>query len=103
MATGDAPFKGNTVAVLFDSILNRIPTSPSRINPELPSELERIICKALEKDRELRYQSASDLRGDLRRLKRDLESTRLLAMPETVGQTEHNWENGLVENGPSPH
>jgi TolB-like protein/Tfp pilus assembly protein PilF/predicted Ser/Thr protein kinase len=84
MATGEAPFKGNTVAVLFDSILNRIPALPSRTNPELPPELERIICKALEKDRELRYQSASDSRGDLRRLKRDLESSRILAIPETA-------------------
>ncbi len=94
MATGDAPFKGNTVAVLFDSILNRTPTSPSRINPELPMELERIICKALEKDRELRYQSASDLRGDLRRLKRDLESTRLMAS-QKLRAKKSDWENGL--------
>ena len=86
MATGDAPFKGNTAAVLFDSILNRIPPSPSRMNPDLPAELEQIIRKALEKDRELRYQSASDLRGDLRRLKRDLESSRLLAIPETAAK-----------------
>jgi len=96
MATGDAPFKGNTAAVLFDSILNRIPASPSRINPELPTELERIICKALEKDRELRYQSASDLRGDLKRLKRDLESTRLPVTSETLGKqkTLEKWGGG---------
>ena len=99
MATGDAPFKGNTVAVLFDSILNRTPTSPSRINPELPMELERIICKALEKDRELRYQSASDLRGDLRRLKRDMESSRLLAMPETTDRQTRSGKWPIVENG----
>ena len=96
MATGEAPFKGNTAAVLFDSVLNRIPTSPSRINPELPAELERIICKALEKDRELRYQSASDLRGDLKRLKRDLESTRLQVASGTPGkpQTLEKWGGG---------
>ena len=96
MATGEAPFKGNTVAVLFDSILNRIPASPSRVNPELPKELERIICKALEKDRELRYLSASDLRGDLRRLKRDLESSRISAMPGTADRSTQlgKWPGG---------
>ncbi|MFN8006460.1 MAG: serine/threonine-protein kinase [Terriglobia bacterium] len=85
MATGGPPFNGNTPAILFDSILNRASVSPRTINPELPAELERIIFKALEKDRELRYQSASDLRGDLRRLKRDLESTRLRAASNSTG------------------
>ncbi len=74
MTTGSLPFKGNTTAVLFDGILNKAPLSPARLNPEVPAELERIISKALEKDREARYQSAKDLLVDLRRLKRDTDS-----------------------------
>ncbi len=76
MATGRQPFTGNTSAVIFDAILNRAPTAPVRLNPNLPAELERIINKALEKDRELRYQVASELRGDLKRLKREIDSGR---------------------------
>jgi tetratricopeptide (TPR) repeat protein len=77
MATGHRAFAGDSVGVIFDGILNRAPISPLRINPELPPELERIIHKVLEKDRELRYQSASDMRADLQRLKRDTESGRV--------------------------
>jgi serine/threonine protein kinase len=76
MATGRQAFTGNTSGVIFDAILNRTPLSASRVNPELPPELERIINKALEKDRDLRYQGAADLRGDLKRLKRDTDSGR---------------------------
>jgi len=74
MATGREAFTGETSAVIFHAILSRAPTSPVRLNPDLPLKLEEIINKLLEKDRELRYQSAADLRTDLKRLKRDIDS-----------------------------
>jgi serine/threonine protein kinase len=74
MATGQLPFRGNSSATIFDSILNRAQVSPVRLNPNLHLKLEEIINKALEKDRHLRYQHASELRADLQRLKRDTES-----------------------------
>jgi TolB-like protein len=79
MATGRQPFPGQTSAVIFDAILNLTPTAPERLNPGLPEELSKIVSKALEKDRELRYQNASDIRTDLKRLKRDSESGRASA------------------------
>ncbi len=82
MATGRQAFSGKTAGVIHEGILNRAPTPPVRLNPELPAELERIINKALEKDRKLRYQSAAELRADLQRLKRDTASARMGAMTE---------------------
>jgi len=81
MATGAPPFRGETSGVIFHAILDRAPTSPARLNPEIPPKLEEILDKCLEKDRETRCQSAADLRGDLKRLKRDTETGR------TTGQS----------------
>ena len=101
MASGKLPFSGESTAVIFDGILNRTPTPLVRLNQEVPVDLERIVNKCLEKDRNLRYQHASDIRADLHRLKRDMESSRisLAARPPTQPAGDgalRKWIFGLV-------
>jgi Tol biopolymer transport system component/predicted Ser/Thr protein kinase len=86
MATAHQPFPGNTSGVIFEAILNRAPTSPVRLNSEVLPKLEEIINKALEKDREVRCQTASELRADLKRLKRDIGSGRSITLTGTAGE-----------------
>jgi serine/threonine protein kinase/Flp pilus assembly protein TadD len=94
MATGKLPFSGNTSAIIFGAILHAAPTSPTRLNSELPPKLEEIINKALEKDRKLRYQSAAELRTDLARLKRDTDSGRTaISSPIPIASTEPWWRS----------
>ena len=91
MATGRQAFSGQSTALTYEAILHHAPTSPIRINPEIPLKLEEIIEKTLEKDRELRYQSAGELRADLKRLKRDMESELRLAAGLAAGPRAVQW------------
>jgi serine/threonine protein kinase len=88
MATGALPFRGDTTGVVFEAILNREPVAPVRLNPDLPAKLEEIINRAVEKDRNLRYQHASDLRVELQRLKRDIESGRSASVVQLASDSD---------------
>jgi serine/threonine protein kinase/Tfp pilus assembly protein PilF len=94
MGAGRLPFQGNTSAVIFNAILSKAPTPPTRVNPELPPKLEEIINKALEKDRKLRYQTAADLKADLSRLRRDTDSGRSVVGGPTAEAPSRPWWHG---------
>jgi len=100
MATGSMPFQGNTTAVLFDQILNKAPTAPVRLNPDLPDELERIINKTLEKDSEIRCQSAKELLTDLKRLKRDTSGESISAAVPAATKTKGSYFWPVIVGGP---
>src|SRR6516164_3350070 len=97
MATGSPPFNGETTGAIFDAILHGSPVAPLRLNAEVPAELERIIVKSLEKDRDLRYQHASEIRADLQRLKRDTDSRGVVTAP-LVGAPKQ--ATGQAQEGP---
>jgi serine/threonine protein kinase/Tol biopolymer transport system component len=102
MATGQTAFSGSTSAVIFDAILNRTPVAPSSLNPSMPPKLEEIVGKSLEKDRDLRYQTAAELRGDLKRLKRDVDSGRAASSATTwtaaapKAKQDSSWQTAAI-------
>ena len=104
MATGTLPFRGDTSALIFKAILDGVPTSPIRLNPDLPVKLEDILNKALEKDRNLRYQHAADIRTDLQRLKRDTDSGRaVVASSSSVAAAQSRFPTHLRRHPPLRH
>ncbi len=99
MATGQQPFRGDSPAAIFEAILNRPPVAPVRLNPDVPSKLEEIINKALEKDRNLRYQHAAEMRAELLRLKRDIETGSTSNRADTLKSSApvaHSWGRGRL-------
>jgi eukaryotic-like serine/threonine-protein kinase len=102
MSTGKQTFSGDTSAEIFDAILNRTPVAPVRLNPEIPVELEHVINRALEKDRDLRYQHASDMRSELQRLKRDTDTGRVSAASSGTVAVALDAVSQVVSQPPSP-
>jgi serine/threonine protein kinase/tetratricopeptide (TPR) repeat protein len=102
MATGQLPFRGDSTATIFDSILNRVPVPAVRLNPDVPAELEHIINRALEKDRNLRYQSAADMRSELQRLRRDTETGRAIAASSGTVAVAQESGSQVAAQQPSP-
>jgi len=93
MVTGTLPFRGDTSGTIFDSILHNIPVDPVRLNPDIPPRIEQITSKALDKDRETRYQSAAELKADLKRMKRETDSQRLQLSAAPSGPSRAGWAN----------